>query len=308
MNESTYIQLRQNREFGQIISDIIAFFKQNLKALLSLYVKYGLSIMVIGFLLGLVTANSMSGSDIGTIGLMGGMGNITFFVFFILATIVLTAAVFGYVQGYVEEGQELAAEYVSRRFWSNLGRVGSLYFVLMLAVAAVGLLFFLLFDIMGAWIALLIFIGSFVAIYLFTKVMLAPFIACNPDTSVFDAIGESFELTEGKWWWTFGLYFVMSMIGSLLMYIIMIPLMLIFAIPMFVGFQDNPDMSNWGSSMLILNFVTYASYSIYGMVLILLMPFMYYALYDRKYGSSIHERIDDIEIKRDSIFENEGEV
>ena len=172
---------------------------------------------------------------------------------------------------------------------------------------AIGFVFYFLFAAMGAMVGFVIFLAFFPFVYFFTKLMLAPYIACDQTMSVVDAIGESYRLTEGKWWWTFGLYFIMSMIGSVLMYIIMIPLMLIFWVPMFIGGGENLDMENFGSSMLIMNFVTYAGYMIYGMVLIILIPFMYYSLYDRKFGNSIEERIDDIEIKRDSIFENEGE-
>ena len=307
MSQDEKIQLKQYREFGEIISEVIAFFKQNFKVLAGLYVKYALSIMVVGFVLGLwFTINSANPIYDG-LGLIGGLGNILFIFFFALATLSLSAAIFGYVKGYVVGGKEAGLNAVPRYFWSNFRSIFIVYLAMSIMAIAVAAAFYLLFNLMGTWSVLVMFIAFFFIIYVWFKIILAPYIATEDDFTITAAFSESYHLTTGRWWWTFGLYFIMSMIASIFMYILMIPLYILMLVPIFVG-ADHGSWDNEGLNLLIMNFIMYASYMIFGMILILLVPFMYYALADRKYGSAIEERIDLIDNNRQSIFENEGEV
>ena len=308
MSEVTTMELRRDREFGEAISDIIAFFKQNFKNLMSLYVRYGLSLMVVGFIAGLAI-NSIAGSSLEfqTVAMFGGLGNLVFMIFFMISTVLITAAIFGYVQGYVEGGIEEAKLAVSKYLGKNIGRILIIYFMMLCVVALIGLFMFAMFNIAGSIAGLILIPLIFLVMYFMTKFMLAPYAATQSEYSIIDAFKESYSLTDGRWWWTFGLYFIISAIGSIMMYIVMIPLMLLMMVPQFVG-GDFSNMDSMNSTMLITNFIVYAGYMIYGMILILLIPFMYYSLHDRKYGTHIEERIENIEQKRDSIFENEGEV
>ena len=307
MTERGSIQLKKYREFGEIITELIAFFKQNFKALAGLYVKYALSVMIAGFVIGLWFTNNHSISVYGALGLMGGLGNILFIFFFGIATLSLSAAIFGYVKGYMSMGKREAMVYVPMYFWKNMGRICIVYLLMSMMAGLVALIFYLLFNLLGNWSILIMFISFFFIIYFWFKIILTPYIATEEDRTIAEAFQESYELTHGRWWWTFGLYFIMSTIASIFMYILMIPLYLLMFVPLFIG-GDFSGLENEGMLMLIMNFVLYASYMIFGMVLILLLPFMYYALFDRKYGSSIADRIDAVDNNRQSIFENEGEV
>lgn len=310
MKNGKQTDLKKDREFGEMISELINFFKYNFKALMGIYVRYALSIIVVGFVIGLVMNFTMGMSMESDIPMqLGGFGNIVFLFSFMIATLMLTAALYGYITGYVEEGPEAAAGAIAPNFWRNMGNVLLVFLSLAFAIGIIGLIMFVLMDL--ALIAgLLFFPLGILMLYFWVKFSLAPYINTLEGHSVSTAFGESYDLTEGRWWWTFGLIFIMGMIGSLLMYIIMIPFMILMYVPQFVGgLEGTGDGGGMGLMMLLSNFFTYGGYMIYSMITILLIPFMYYALADRKYGISIKERIENPDDSAaDSIFENEGEV
>ena len=110
MTETTHMELKRDREFGELISDLIDLFRENFKPLISIYLRYGLSILLVGFLFGLIYTSMYTASDslTGLLSMVGGLGNLIFSVFNMIAVLSMTAAIYSYVQGYSEGGIDLA--------------------------------------------------------------------------------------------------------------------------------------------------------------------------------------------------------
>ena len=320
MLETTHMELKKDREFGEAITDLIALFKENFKPLLSIYLRYGLSILLVGFLLGMIT-NSMIDTNFdsqlsdqnGPLGmgnplaLMGGLGNIVFMFFYMLSILTMTAAIFAYMNGYDEGGVEAAIRMVRDKFGTNLGKVFGVYLVIILVVLLAGLVGFLLVTAVGPFAMLLMFPGLIALFYFGVRYSLATYIATMSGFSIIDAFKESAKLVDGRFWWTLGLIFVVGLIGSILRGILSIPMSIMSMLPLLQG-GDPSAISSMGTTMLVSNFLVYAGFMIYFMIQTLLIPLIYYSLHDQKYGVQLEEQIERVERKRDSLFENEGEV
>jgi|GEM_PF-6462347 len=312
MKELQLVELRKDREFGELISDLILFYKQNFKALFSLFVRYGIVIMAVGAVAGVLierfSPQTVSGMEFSPFAFFGVLAFLPFLLFAMYATM---AATFAYIQGYAEVGKEGALDFAKQNFWRVVGRL----FVLFLAAIGIGIAVFGVLGLMvfgmfrlTPWLGVIFYLAFlFFVVYISIKIILWGYIYTTGNMSVIDALKESWDLTYGRWWWTFGVYFVISMMGSIVMYIFMIPIYLLTMVPIIMG-GDMASTSGGGNMAIISMFVMFAGYMLYGMLMYTLIPLIYYSLHERKYGTGIADRIDAVEQKRDSLFENEGDV
>ncbi len=242
MEEFKVIELQRARDFGKKINATFEFIKQNFKPLCkSLLLIAGPAILI-----GSLMTGTFMGDFIGlTFENASGGGNpeavskyffsfsfwaqfILMFVFLIVSSIVSISTMNNYILLYGQKRtNEISVQDVWDRVRGSLGvYVGSTF--LMFLMAIVGIIAIVLIVALFAvatpvlsFLGVLIGFGAF--LYAAISVSLTLFIQTYEGLGFFDALARSFKLIQGKWWSTFGIILVLSLIGSTIAYFFMIP-------------------------------------------------------------------------------------
>ena len=315
------IPLHKVRDFGAIIGDLFLFLKENYKPLLGYYVKYGVVLVTIGLVVQVIVGYSLSSSisseDPSVMLLLA-----SFFIilFFILGFYMVNAAVYAYMEGYAEGGEQAGREGVSKNLWRNVGKlvVLTIFIVVVLGVifGALVLLMVGLASISPILATLFALLGIgliFLYIYIVVKFYLAMFIYTLPGTGLIESFKKSWELVKGKWWRTFGSYFVISMITSVISYIFIIPMYLLMIIP-FIGGMTDPDeaLQSMMTTGPYAMFIMYLGTLLVYVINLSITPLMYYSYMEEDHGVSLEQDIQDLneggQQSMNSFFENEGDV
>ena len=149
-------------------------------------------------------------------------------IFFVLSMVLTIATINNYVILYEQQRTskievELVWARVRETFWMYLGTGVLMVFLLMLAylilAVVVGLMaaaspFLAFFGIVGVMCVLL---------YLIVGTSFLFFIRAYEKKGFFESLERSFRLIHGKWWSTFGLVMVLSLIGGIASYILFMP-------------------------------------------------------------------------------------
>jgi hypothetical protein len=113
----------------------------------------------------------------------------------------------------------------------------------------------------------------------------------------FEAISRCFLLIRGKWWSTFGLIFVMSILQTIINYIITIPL----AIPSFIATMhsiENNTFSDQSTSFAtfsgIVQMVSFFTSFLLSCLTTIAIAFQYFNLVEMKEAKGLLSRIDNI--------------
>jgi hypothetical protein len=155
---------------------------------------------------------------------------------------------------------------------------------------------------------IVIFIGCFLlvipGIYAILPVLLLPVIIVREKLGFFSALGRAFKLISGKWWSTFGLLFVCTIILVLISYLFAIPFYLISGAKMFTTISSDTSPSTTSE---ILGIVASTVYNLVALTLYTLpltaLAFQYFNLVERKESAGLMEKINTV---GSSSKKNEG--
>lgn len=223
-----YIELRQHQDFGQVISTSFDFLFANFgnffKTVFAISgSSFVLSMGLLSFwfykfinnLIGTIKAPSGfdEGSDVMAY-LIRGMnlwyllGGTLILLFSLLFTYL---TVYSYMKIYVSRGklQEITTkevwEEVKYKLWKYIG-ASILFFVVMLVVNAM-----VIFSASVSGVAyFFLLLGSYALIYYLY--LYFPVIINEDEVNVMDAFGRTFYLVKGRWWFTFGISFILLML------------------------------------------------------------------------------------------------
>ena len=232
------IKYHQLRDFSEKINVTFLFIKQNFKSLgkALVYIAGPPALMV----------SLVLGNFIGDfLGMMQNVGNadasasyflsvnfwlqiLLMFVFGIIAYVFTLSVIYNYVLLYEEKQSNqievsVVWDRVRSNFWMFFGTI--LLFGILLIVAYV--IMILPIVLLAAISPFLIFFGIIallvVMVYLFISAIPTFIIRAYEKKDIFSAIGRSFYLVRGKWWSTFGLFAILSLIGGVVSYVFLIP-------------------------------------------------------------------------------------
>ena len=323
------INLREERDFGQKISDTFLFLQQNFGPFFKCLLYYAGPIsLVAGVFMGLYQSNllglnaeSLGQNNDPLLFLAKNVFNLNYILTLIvtgIGRIVVIGVTFAYMTAYLERPGELIGtaevwQRFSRRFISLflttlLYLIGIFLIILILTLAA-GLLFF------GSISDTAIIMERAYLIPFGLLMVFAPMIFLAIRTGLFApvifaegkggplAYGRSWKLVKGKWWSTFGLIVVMTIIVSIIGIAFQIPLLLI------SFFKEILHWEN-GSSIQLIIIVA----SIIGMVgetllysiLHIAIGFQYFNLVERQESIGLMREIDSLGRETD-FSSNEGE-
>jgi hypothetical protein len=232
------IKYHQLRDFSEKINVTFLFIKQNFKSLAKalIYIAGPPALMV----------SLVLGNFIGDfLGMMQNIGNadasanyflsvnfwlqiLLIFLFGILAYVFTLSVIYNYVVLYEEKQSNqidvsVVWDRVRSNFWMFFGTIFFFGLLLMLAYVVLILPIILL----AAISPFLIFFGFMALIvgvvYVVISAVPTFIIRVYEKKSFFSAISRSFYLVRGKWWSTFGLLIILSLIGGVVSYIFLIP-------------------------------------------------------------------------------------
>jgi len=292
-------EFRRERDFGTKVSTTFEFITAQFRPLMKCLAYFVLPpALLFGVGLGLVFNGFMSMVPLGGSRLSGpGLGGMTLGIFSgfglaflgaMLAFLLISSTVYGFVR--VRMNTPAQQEVQPAQVWAymrpRLGRV-VLAWLLFLGLGIVAMLVMGLFvGLMGAvlgqspgFAVLLMFLVFIPLVWAVVALSLYFPALWIEDTDVWTALRRCFYLVYGKWWSSFGLYFVVAFIQSFLSYL--------FAIPMY-GVIMLKALRIPGFDSGILSIATVSLYSlglIFTSVLTLVaMLFQYFNLVERKEG------------------------
>lgn len=306
MQQFEYIDFKQPRDFGVVLSTTFRFIKQNMKGLARAIYAIGLPVMLLStFLMGSFYGRMMFNIENTMTNAPGGLEVIMIvlgYLIYALGFILVFAAIYEYIGLYRRERtNQIPLGMVWKQIVKNVGAYigsGILVGIMVMAAPLLGMLMFFFADGAGM-IAILVLLelGFFVfAIYLAGKSMYTQVAIGSEGRGGVDAIQRSFWATKDNWWITFGLAFVCNLIQSGMLMVIMIPMYIImFAAMIFsiegggVPIEDNMSWFGivYAAFMFFYTGAMYFTYTITAVALNL----KFSAIVEEREGGGLSDRI-----------------
>lgn len=300
-----HIELKRQRDVGEMITAYFEFFKQNFKPFLNIFISYN-GIFILGFLgvsyllvtgfIGAFSAQTGFGidNDPSNYLVLLGAGFFGFLVLFIITAILNYSLAAVYMIQY-EQNKGEAVE--KRKVWEvvkqNLGKI--ILFIILMIVMYVVLM------IVGVIISFIPILGTF-AYYLlilaYTSWMGLSFMAMiNDNKEVTEAFGEGWNLLKKYFWKSVLANLVIGLLlGILMILVLMIPGILI-GIYAFHSLDSGIDLANspfanivWTLALSLLLIL----YTINQSLAQFVNGILYYSLHEEAYNEATRERIDNI--------------
>ncbi len=210
MNE--WINLREERDFGEKFNATFQFARQNFKNLSLSLLLLGAPLMIIA---NLFVAYFQADMVTGSYDLSKGLPNVVLKMYLVILPIYLIGyswlmtVTLSYMTEYLNGNREITTGQVFGRASRNIGKIIVAGFITSIMI--------------GFAMILLLIPGIYVAV----AVSFVYVIIVVEGGSVFGSISRSFKLIKGKWWSTFGLVIVMGIVVGLMQ--------LVFSIPTFIA-------------------------------------------------------------------------
>jgi hypothetical protein len=265
MEDFRLIEFQRQRDFGQKINATFEFVRQNFKPLIS-------SILIISGPTALASSLALGGMMGDMMGMMKNVGNpeyaqnlifsasywlqMLLMLLFGTVTFVFTIST---INNYMELYQEKRTNKIEvtevwsrvrQTFWMYFG-TAFLFFVILMIVYIVLIIPVV---VLGLLSPALIFFGILIVIiglfYFLFSSALAFYIRGHEKLGFFQSINRSFSLVRSKWWSTFGIVVILTIIVWIVSYIFMIPYYVVIAST--VMHQTNPDSFTGPSDTMML--------------------------------------------------------
>ena len=313
MENFNYIELHRTRDFSRKLNATFEFIKQNFKPFgKSILFIAGPCVLVASLLLGSFMKDVMSLSVANGLGSNSGFENqflsvnywltiSAMILFYLLSTVMALATINSYIVLYGEKKtnqipfSDVWAR-VRTQLWTYLGSI----FLFALVVTVVGGV------IVGLGVALMAaspaigvfyFIAAYIGfIYAIVGSCFTFIIQSYEKLGFFEALTRSLKLVTGKWWSTFGLLFILSMVVGVMSYVIIIPFYVITFISAFHEIEGTP-----GTVSPIMAIVSTISITLYYATQMLLstlphtgIAFQYFNLVELKESKGLLQAIDSL--------------
>ncbi|HCX20867.1 MAG: hypothetical protein CMB80_27755 [Flammeovirgaceae bacterium] len=285
------IELYKKRDFGQKINITIEYIRYNFGPLMKMIL---LIAIPMGILSSLTLGNYFSklgdfanpnSSDIERMGVLGQMGG-TYMLMFgvsIITYSLLIATIYNYIKTKNEDPNPDYMEVLRSSFKYVPGLVG-----LMIIIGFASFIGFFIFILPGIYLSVVMSLS--IPIYMFEQ------------EGIGEALSKSFKLIKEKWWSTFGLIIITTIIAGVASYVFLIPTYALMFSEMFSNVEkmESGDptavfdiFTSWTTTigMAVSMVGSYLCYSIP----IVAMAFQYFNLSERIEGRGLKSQIEDFE-------------
>jgi hypothetical protein len=306
--QENYLELKVNRDFGDIITVYFEFLKQNLIKFTNVFLSYNgiflIALLIVSYLLvsgfiGMITyANNAAavGTSAGDEDYLVYLitGGILYFVVFIAVAILNYSLAGSYMIMYEEKKGN---DFDKKEVWNLFkNRFGSIFlFVLLLILIYIGV------SLAGFAVMLIPILGIF-AYYILLFFVLAWFgvsFFCMLDENkgVTDAFGEGWNLVYKSFWKAVGVNFILGFLNAILVFVVMVIPGVIVGIYTFHVVENNVDVDagilptviyTLGTCMLLI-------VGVFGQCLSQFVNgILYYSLHEKAYNTNTRTKIDQI--------------
>lgn len=282
-----WINLREERDFGEKFNATFLFARQNFKSLSLSLLFLGTPLMLAGTLLtayyqldqkvGRITSLEMLPS--GFFGFLAAIILINLVAYSWLLTVTLS-----YIAEYLDGNREITPGQVFSRASKKIGLV----IVGSIASSILAMLGMLLVVIPGIYLAVAV---SFVSTIIVIE-----------GDSPFKSIPRSIRLIGGKWWSTFGLMFVMGIIVGLMQIVFNIPSLAV-AIPKAL----HGNMASFDAFTILTQAISSIGITLLYPLIFIALAFQYFNLVERKESAGLKQQIDMAGNQPETTLKNEGE-
>ena len=296
------IEFMRYRDFGQILNSTFEFIRQNFLPLLkSLIFIVGPFLLITGILLGFYQKSVLTIFNITSFSQTGIIALLLIILIFLVTQMMLTT-VYSFILIYLSKTEftpisiEEIWDSVKQHFYKVLG-LNTVIFFLFLIYLTVFLLIIVAVSggTSGSGLGIFLFFILFILlVFIMVKMCLAYMIMLYERIGIWASIQRSFYLTKNKWWFSFGLIFVLSLIQSLMGFIFQIPQYIIMVTTMFNSL-DGSGVSGVTEILIMLTSIIAAFQYLLFSLIIIALAFLYFSLVEQKEGKGLIERIESIQ-------------
>jgi len=296
------IELKQPRDFGEIIGDSILFVRQNWKSLIKTYFVFCgffiLGNMIFSIMLHMRMISyheSVVAGGITSPTTIFGLDYFMVLIFSFLNIISLTLTLFSYITLYnVQGGQAPTISqvwgYYKYYFWRVTGHILLLCIIFIVSMVIIAVPMAYIFSGINPFVSGLILVILFLCpiIYFLTVFSLFFPIVIVENAGFGYAFGRSFKLIRGKWWNTFGVIVVVAIMVYAGYLLIIIP----FSVA--AGGMVTFLSYNLSAPMIILYTVLMSVAQVLSILPLSANAVTYFSYVEDKEGAGLFERIDAI--------------
>ncbi len=303
-----YLELRINRDFGDILTVYFDFLKQNIKKFTNVFLSYN-GIFLIGLLItsyllvsgfvGMISENSnlyginTGQTSEGTYWIYVIAGGILFFLIFLMVAGLNFSLSSSYMIKYDEhKGMDFDKTEVWNLTKDKLG--STLVFILLLIPIYV--LFFIA-SIIFAFIPLLGMFAQYILQFFMTAwIGVSFFSMLSEDKGVTDAFGEGWNLVSKNFWKSVGVNFILGLLNGLLMFIVLIIPAILIGIYTFHVVENNVNVGGIVSTVVYtLGLCAFLILMVYAQCLSqFINGILFYTLHEKTYNVNTRSKIEQI--------------
>jgi len=285
MNE--WINLREERDFGEKFNATFLFARQNFKNLSLSLLYLGAPLMIAA---NLFVAYYQSDMQVGSFNSANGLPNDFWYLYMVIVPVYIIAyswlmtVSYAYITEYLSGNREITPQQVFNRASHKIGKIiiSSIIMTIMIGFASLLLL------IPGIYLAIAL---TFVQVIVIVE-----------DRPVFESISRSISLIKGKWWSTFGLLAVMSIIVGLMQ--------LVFTIPTYINlfFKTlHKELFAFDTGTIVSNIIGTIGITLLYSLFFIAIAFQYFNMVERHESKGLMNEIDMAGQQSETILKNEGE-
>jgi hypothetical protein len=272
------IEFQRYRDFGQIINATFEFLRENFKQLAKAAIYLvGPFVLLTGIFGGLYQKDLFSFTStvksLSEFGIAFGL-----YIFFaILTSLVLVSTVYSYILLYLKRQDDIPIE------------VDEVWLMVKSKTLKI-LLFSIGYGLVTVFATILLIIPG---IYVSVSLMIIYIVGLNEDKGFFDSMSRSFFLIKNKWWFTFGLLIVLSLIQGFLGFLFQIPQYIAMFFVAFNSAEGNSTSSTTEIIFIVTTIISSLNFIFYSISLIGI-AFHYFSLVEQKEAKGLLDKIESI--------------
>ena len=297
-----YIELKQRRDFGDIITVYFDFFKQNLKGFTNIFLSYngifillllGCSYLIVSGFMDSIAKRGSGGSDQTALMLLG-FGAIAFFIIFVLTAALNYSLASSYMINYTKQEQiEVKKKDVWKMVIDNAGNI--IVFILLLGVIYFA---FIIVSLILSIIPIVGFLAQYVIQFFVTSWLGVSFmVMLNEKKGPVDSLGEGWDLVKSTFWKCVGVNFIIGILLGLLLILLLTAPGILIGIYTFHAVETGEAIETSAVATIIYTF---------GLsILLVVMAYsqslsqfingiLYFSIHEEKYNMMMRKRIDQI--------------
>ena len=272
------IEFQRYRDFGQIINATFEFLRGNFKQLAKAVIfLVGPFILLTGIFGGLYQKDLFSFTSTTTSLSEFGISFGLYVLFAMISTLVLISTIYSYIILYIKREDETPIELDN--IWpmvkSNILKI---------------LIFSIGYALVTTFATILLIIPG---IYVSVALMIVFVVGLNENLSFFNAMSRSFYLVKNKWWFTFGLLLVLSLIQGFLGFLFQVPQYIAMFVVAFNSVDGNGNNSFTEIIFIVTSIISSLNFLFYAISFIGI-AFHYFSLIEQKEAKGLLDKIESI--------------